>query len=430
MNYFRFLLLIVLLFSVTFPLHASAEDYDLYIAQGIQKINEGKMKDALEFLKKALELSPENPEATYYAGIAHSRVGNYKEAEGLFLKTFRLDETAIDVYLELGRLYYLISRCDKTAESLSIFIELSEDKALMGYAARLIESCTGKAEEKPYKLNITLGGQYDSNVIIEPENPIVSADKKSDFRVIVYLMAGATPLKSRLINLKVDYNFYQSIHTDLSDFNVHYHKITPELEMVLSDIIKPSVGYTFEYTLFGGDRYSRVHTYFGKVALKEGEKLSTEAIYEYSDRNYWDTDLYQTNSIRSGFLTSLGLRQNFVLERLRGNVYFFSDHDRTEENYWSLNGYRAGATLLYRVSSPLYVNISGEYNRRQYREDYPGYTEKRSDRMQQYSIGLTYLISKRISIAVTENYTINSSNLDIFDYKRNTTGVFLKVGVL
>ncbi|MEF9426004.1 MAG: tetratricopeptide repeat protein, partial [Candidatus Mariimomonas ferrooxydans] len=170
MNYFRLLLLIVLLFSVISPLHASAEDYDLYIAQGIQKINEGKMKDALEFLKKALELSPENPEATYYAGIAYSRVGSYKEAEGLFLKTFRLDETAIDVYLELGRLYYLISRCDKAAESLSIFIELSEDKALMGYAARLIEGCTGEAEEKPYKLDITLGGQYDSNVIIEPEN--------------------------------------------------------------------------------------------------------------------------------------------------------------------------------------------------------------------------------------------------------------------
>ncbi len=430
MNYFRLLLLIVLLFSVMSPLYAGAEDYDLYIAQGIEKINEGKMKDALEFLKKALELSPDNPEAVYYAGIAYSRVGNYKEAEDLFFKTLQLDETAVDVHLELGRLYYLTSRCDKAEESLSTFIELSEDEGLKGYAARLIEGCTREAEEKPYKLNITLGGQYDSNVIIEPENPLVREDKKSDIRAVVYLSAGATPLKSRLINLNVDYKFYQSLHSDLSDFNVHYHKITPSLEAFVSDIIKPSVGYSLEYTLFGGELYSRIHRYYGKVTVKEGENLLTEAIYEYRDQNYWNSDLYQSNSIRSGYKNTIGIKQNLYLDRLSGNIYFFSDHTRAEEDYWSFNGYRTGARLLYKITSPLYVNISGEYNRRQYRDDYPGYTEKRSDRMQQYSIGLTYLISKRISISVTENYTINSSNLDIFDYKRNITGVFLRVGVL
>ncbi len=432
MNYFRLLLLIliVLLFSVISPIHAGAEDYDLYIAQGIEKINEGKMKDALGFLKKALELSPENPEATYYSGVAHSRVGNYKEAEGLFLKTLQLDETAVDVHLELGRLYYVTSRCDKAADSLSTFIERSEDKALAGYATGLIEGCTREAEEKPYELNITLGGQYDSNVIIEPENPVVRADKKSDFRAIVYLTAGATPLKSRLINLNVDYNFYQSLHFDLNDFNVQYHKITPSLEVFVSDIIKPSAGYSLEYTLFGGELYSRIHTYYGKVALKEGEKLSTEAVYEYRDQDYWNSDLYQSNFIRSGYKNTIGIRQNFYLNRLTGDIYYFNDSNRAREDYWAFNGYRAGAKLLYRVSSPLYVNISGEYNRRKYKEDYPGYTEKRSDRMQQYSIGLTYLISKRISLSITENYTINNSNLSIFDYKRSITGVFLRVGVL
>jgi len=430
MNYFRLLLLIVLLFFVISPLHAGAEDYDLYIAQGIEKINQGKMKDALEFLKKALELSPENPEATYYTGVAHSRVGSYKEAEGLFLKTLQLDETALDVYLELGRLYYLTSRCDKAEDSLSLFIERSEDKALTGYATRLIEGCTGEAEEKPYELNITLGGQYDSNVIIEPENPIVRADKKSDFRAIVYLTAGATPLDGRLIRLNVDYNFYQSLHSDLSDFNVQYHKITPELEIVLSDIIKPSAGYSLEYTLFGGELYGRIHTYYGKVTVKEGEKLSTEAIYEYRDQNYWNSDLYQSNSIRSGYKNTIGIRQNFYLNRLTGDVYYFNDSNKAREDYWAFNGYRTGARLLYKITSPLYVNISGEYNRRKYRDDYPGFQESRLDKMQQYSIGLTYLISKRISISVTENYTINSSNLDIFDYKRSITGIFLRAGVL
>jgi tetratricopeptide (TPR) repeat protein len=254
-----------LFLSVISPLHASAEDYDLYIARGIQKINEGEMNDALEFLKKALELSPENPEATYYAGIAYSRLGSYKKAEELFFKTLQLDDTAIDVYLELGRLYYVTSRCDKAEEFLSKFTALSEDEELKKYAVGLVETCREEAEEKPYRLNIAVGSQYDSNVILEPSNPPVDAGRKSDTRALVYITSGATLLEKGMIKLKADYSFYQSLHLNLNDFNVHYHKITPALEIAISDVFKPSVGYSLEYTLLGSELYSRVHTYYGKI---------------------------------------------------------------------------------------------------------------------------------------------------------------------
>jgi tetratricopeptide (TPR) repeat protein len=55
-------------------------------------------------MKKALSLSPRSPEATYYAGIAYSRLGKYKEAEELLLQALQFDTTAVDAYFELGRL--------------------------------------------------------------------------------------------------------------------------------------------------------------------------------------------------------------------------------------------------------------------------------------------------------------------------------------
>ncbi len=418
----------VVLFLFLFPLHLYAGTHELYLARGIEKMNEGRMEDALRLLEEALRLSPDDPETTYYAGVAHARVGNHGKAEELFLKTLSLDGSAVEAYLELGRLYYVTSRCEKAVEYLSRYTALSEDEPLKEYARRLINGC-GR-EERPYRLDIYTGLQYDSNVILEPSNPPVEADKKADGRAVFHLKAGAVPLKGDRAALKLDYSFYQSIHFDLNDFNVHYHKIAPAVEVALTEALSLSAGYSLEYTLFGGDRYSRVHTYHGGLALMKGRRCYTEAIYEYRDHKYWDTEIYRTNSERTGYLTSIGLRQNFLSGRLKGKVYLFSDRDRTEREYWDYDGYRFGAEVLYRVSSPLYLSLSGEFNRRRYRDDYPGYGERRLDRMQQYSLALTYLLSGRMSVSVTESYTVNDSNIGIFDYRRSITGVFLRVGVL
>ncbi len=402
----------------------------MYLAKGIQKINDGKMRDALAFLKKAQVISPDNPEITYFTGIAYSRLGNYSEAEALFIKALGMDEDALNVYFELGRLYYLTSECGKSEEFLLKFKSLSEDESLNDYAESLMETCGDEKTEKPYSLNLSAGAQYDSNVIIEPSNPPVSDEDKSGVRALVYLSSGATLLDKGAVKLKANYNFYQSLHADLDDYNVHYHKVTPFVELAVSDVFKPEAGYSFEYILLGGERYSRIHSYYGSVDVKESEYLSTEVIYEYSDNRYWNSPLFETNDIRSGFQNSFGIKQNFLLDRLAGDIYYYGDFNRAEEQYWSFNGYRLGTELVYKITDPLFVSVSGEYSEKDYRDEYPDSELERLDKTQQYSLTLTYLLSGTMSVSVTEYFTRNNSNLGIFDYKRNITGIFLTIGVL
>ena len=62
--------LVFLLLSISVTgLHA-AEEYELFIAQGIEKINEGKYSEAAEILEKALAAAPDNIEAIYYSAMA------------------------------------------------------------------------------------------------------------------------------------------------------------------------------------------------------------------------------------------------------------------------------------------------------------------------------------------------------------------------
>ncbi|NOZ69575.1 MAG: hypothetical protein GXP46_10140, partial [Deferribacteres bacterium] len=143
-----------------------------------------------------------------------------------------------------------------------------------------------------------------------------------------------------------------------------------------------------------------------------------------------DTDTFKSNSIRTGYRNTGGIRQNFYLNNLWGNIYFFSDFDKTQETYWDFNGYRSGAELTYMIASPFHINVSGEYTERRYRDYYPLYQQKRLDRMHQYTARLTYFFSDMISVSMTDIYTVNDSNLGIYDYTRNIAGIFLTADLL
>ncbi len=423
----------VVIFSLLFslPVSFAAGDYELYIAQGIEKLNEGNYGEALELLKKAIESAPENREALYYAAVAYSRLGRYGEAEELFLEILKKGGADANVYLELGRLYNARGECPESQRYLSMFISLTDDDALKKYAENLPEDCSRPAgRRKAYNLAITAGGQYDDNVIVEPENPAIAADRKRDRRFVAYLTSDAALFETGGISLKAGYNFYQSLHEHLSGFNVQYHKITPSLDVTISGAFSVTAGYTLEYTLLGEEEYSRFHTYHGRITLRENGKLSTEAIYEYKDRKYWDTDTFKSNSIRTGHRNTAGIRQNLYLNNLWGNIYFFSDFDKGREEYWDFNGYRSGAEFTYIIASPLHINVSGEYTERRYRDYYPLYRQKRRDRMQQYTARLTYFFSDGMSVSVTDIYNVNNSNLSIYDYTRNIAGIFLTADLL
>jgi tetratricopeptide (TPR) repeat protein len=428
-------LLLILPFSPVFISHSGADDNESFIARGIQEINIKQYNSALRTLKKALKLSPDNPEATYYTGIAYSRLGQYSKAEQLLIKTIQLDDTASEAYFELGLLYYKTGSCDKAEEILVQHNARSHDSDLKESAEEIMARCLdrdgGIEEEKPYKVNIILGGQYDSNVIIEPDDPTVERDRKFDYRAIVNLKAFAAPLKRRYFQVNIRYNFYQSVHVELSDYNMTYHDINPEIELNVSDIIKPLLGYSFADTSFGGDRYSRIHTVHTKIRIAEGKRLATDLLYEYRDKEYRDIqNVSESNSLRTGDQNTAGIRQNYYHNRVAANIYYYYDSIKATEGFWSYDGHRGGTAIVLKLIDPLNIIISGEYNERRYRDEYPGFFVKRVDRLQQYSVGLKYKISSRVDIYLKNVYIKNNSNLGDFDYKRNITSLLLRAAIL
>lgn len=432
MPYFKnifYLALCTVLLSFISVANATNIDDELYTAEGIENINLGKYSEAADMLKKALQISPDNTEALYYSGIAYSKLGRYAEAEAQFKRILRLDENNENALLELGRIQHITSRCDQARESLSRFIALTMEDEAEKYAMGLMQSCIKKTEAKPYKLSLLIGEQYDTNVILEPSNPITSAGKKSDTSTIFYLSGGLDLLKKQTTNVRLDYAFYQSLHSSIKNFDIQYHKIAPKIESSISDTIKSTAGYSLEYAFVGGDLYGTTNTYYGKLLFKENKGFSTETIYEYKDRKYSNSPEWSTNSDRTGYQNTIGIKQHLNVGKLEGAVYYFGDFNRARQRYYSFNGYRAGAEFDYNLS-PFFLNFAGEYTENRYLNEAPGSQIKRLDRTGEYTAGVTYVINKRLGVILKNTYSKNNSSLSSYDYTRNVTGIFLWGGIL
>ncbi|MBI4826733.1 MAG: tetratricopeptide repeat protein [Nitrospirae bacterium] len=414
------------------PLYAK-EVRELYIAQGIQKMSEGMIRDALGFFEKALEASPGNAEAAYYSGMAYSRLGEFDKAEGIFKGILEKDKDFIDACLELGRIYYITAKCDEADSVLEKYVSMSDDGGLRKYASDMMQACRAEEDEgkgkKDYFINISLGSQYDDNVIVEPSDPASPADRKADFRELLYLAAGKHLFKKGVVSMKGDYSFYLSRHHNLSRFNVNYQKLGPAVEFDVSKTIKPSVAYSLGYTLIDGNLYSVNHKFSARVKVIEDKKSSTEAAYEYSLLKYFDSELFQTASIRDGYKHSAGIRQNYS-DKFNAGLYFYYDSEDTDAAYWNYEGFRLGGDISSGILPSLYGSLSAEYSEREYDSISPGASEIRIDGIQTYSGSLTYVINRTFSLQLTESFTVNDSNLDLYNYRRNIAGLFLTAGVL
>lgn len=409
----------------------SAEKYELYIAQGIEKINEKQYLEAVEVLKKAINLSPDNPEAGFYSAIAYSRSGNLEMAEKLFLKIKDDKEYAADVYLELGRISYVRKECRKAKNYLRTFQSLSLDKDKKGYADRLIENCSpDTAKDKPYRLSLSLGAKYDSNVVLEASNPSILVDRKRDTRAVVSVAAGARILKTDNFNAKLDYSFYHSAHAHLTNYNLHYHKISPRLELNVSDIMTPSAGYKFEYINLGDARYGELQTLFAKLNIKEDNNFSTDLTYEYGFNHYFITNDFTTNSDRSGHHNQAGIQQNFRSGKFKADIHLSYKDLSAKKSFWSYRSPKIGGAVSYRVIKPVILKLTADFRRRRHRNDHPAYSETRIDNMQKYGLSIRYIINKRFMATLSEQYTRNDSNISVYDYERNTVGLFFTYRVI
>jgi hypothetical protein len=154
--------------------------------------------------------------------------------------------------------------------------------------------------------------------------------------------------------------------------------------------------------------------------------FSSDIYYSYRWTNFIDGDLFKDNSDRTGSNNLVGVTQHLfsgnIIEARLGYAY---DKDSTRKDFWAYDGNKGFAGLTIKPVRTLSADLYGEYYDKKYNGISPMSGTARQDKVKTYSLTLTKVLSDTFSVVLGQFYVRNSSNIDVFDYKRAITSAFI-----
>ena len=403
-------------------------DCEIAVAKGSFALETNDFPSAIIFFKKALASKPGDKAATIGLATTYSRAGNFSDAKKILLQALASDPSDARVRYELGIVMYKLGEPEEAKDFFSAVVEGRADDTLKSAARKYLDIIAGKTRDEKKGLSIGLMGglQYDSNVILEPDNPSATQPKrKTDWRAVLALDGRYRFLKTEKTTADAGYQFYQSIHRELHDFNVQQHSLKLAATYDLSSTAKAGVKYTFSYALVDGSRFSVLNETIPFVTVSFTPASLTEFHFICDKARYANSSLFPLNAQQSGTDRTGGFLHTIRIGA-SSSVHIGYDYDAEEANerFWSYQGSKGQVGLQSKIG-PYTATVSASYYDRKYRDLFAGYTDKRHDGVQEYSLDVSRSIAKDLDISVSEFYTVNDSNLPIYAYTRNIFGLFL-----
>jgi hypothetical protein len=332
--------------------------------------------------------------------------------------------------LDLGIFYFDKGIYDEAADYFDNVIRVAPNTEFSAKAAEYIGRIDKSGKPKRFGLNLTLGGQYDSNVILNPtDSPLPSnISNKSDWRGIIYLNSKFNLFMNERAEASIGYNFYQSLHTELTDYNLMQHQAELKTRLAVSDSLSLGAAYSFEYLYLGGDDYDYAHTLSPSLTISEGKGFSTIIEYRYRDAHFMDAPLFLDNSERTGSNNLIGVTQNIPIgSRITARIGYSYDVDSTKRDYWDYTGNKGFAGIRINLPYDFMIDLYSEYYRKGYEGSNPISGLSRRDILRAYSGSISKAITDSFIITIGQTYIDNNSNIDVYTYNRSITSLFLTV---
>ena len=402
--------------------------YEKHVARGIAAIEHQMFSDAAAEFRAALTERPDDETATLYLGTSLSRAGD-PGAASIMKKALEMNPQDPRANLEMGIIYYSRSEYRAAGEYFERTMQLEPNSDLAEKAAAYLKAVK-QGGGRPWSAGIQTGIQYDSNVIISGIDGLLpeGISRKSDWRMVLSLKARYALVREDKGEVWLAYGGYQSVHSRLHKFNVTQQQMEAGAGYSLSPVINVKTSYVYEYDLVGGDDFNTAHMISPSVTINEGKGLSTVLSYAYQKNHYMNSGLFSENHDRSGSGNSLGITQNLsVGDAIQVRAGYLHVVESARKDYWEYRGDQGMMDIRITLRKKVSVTLGGGYEKRDYKGIYPLTTDMRRDKTATASVAATKILSDRLSMTLGQLYVRNKSNVDVFDYKRAVSSLFLNV---
>ncbi len=407
--------------------YASDASFEKSMARGIAAIEAQDYRTATDEFKGSLAEHPDDPEANLYLGIALSR-SNDPGCETVLKKALLLAPDNPRTSLELGIYYYGRQISAEAVDYFDNAKKLAPGSDIAAKADQFLALLARTSSDKRWRVKLLTGMQYDSNVVLNADgSPLPQGiSGKSDWRGIINGGASYSLLQSGSIDLTASYNIYQSLHTELSDFDITQNLLELGGEYRFSPLVTFKGSYSYEYLLLGGNSYDQAHNITPAVTFNTGKGLSTTIDYRFRTVSYQDFGIFTTNSERNGSNHQFGIMQKIPCgESVTARIGYAHDEELTKSDFWDYSGDKGSIGLLAKLPGQLVLDLSADLASRRYSGDFPSFATPRDDLVSTLSTTLSTFFGDHFILTAGFFYNRNQSNLAPFDYVRTITSLLL-----
>ncbi len=381
--------------------------------------------NALQSLSQAEIYSPQDAMVYYYQGAAYYDMKRYYKSVAPFKKVRELDPalTVLSYYWE-GVSLFQQGLYNEAQFSLYQVKRLSPDSQLGKSADEFLRAIEKRTQ--PFTFKASLGVEYDDNVTLQSvDKDATEVSDKEDERAVANLkITGRKFLEPG--EFGASYAFYQSLHQDLTEYNVQGHTGTLYFASNLRPV-QPSILYSYDYYFVDNDKYLEKHTLSPSLNFFFASPHITQIYYQYEKNNYlisFDEDEYD----KSGYANSIGLSQFFSIIDGKGYIRASAEYkgSNADGDDWDYTESKVRLTLYSPTPiQKMNVEIGGEQSHSNFVHEDSIFGDTRKDTSLSGWIELIYKLNDNWGVALNYKHINNNSNIDFYEYRRNITSLFL-----
>jgi len=300
--------------------------------------------------------------------------------------------------------------------------------AAAAMAALFAAGFAGGAEAQQKRLTLTgsIGFEYDDNVTTDE---IDSTSNLSDMALLIELGGAYKPKFGGAYGLELGYDFSQSLHEDLDDFDLQTHTLSASVEREVSSWDLGLI-YLYSRTFLGGDDFLGIHSATPSVGRSVTDRWYVSLRYGFQAKNF----IQDANDARDAVNNGLTIDNFIFFDQSRSYIslgYRIED-ENTDGDQFDYIGHFLHARAKLRVPikriqrwNPV-LRLGFEFSKKDYSSITPSIGAERDDERVTLSAALTAAITKYENIELAVEHIEADSNLASADYEE--TIVIFRVG--
>ena len=400
---------------------------DAHFQLGVVLIQKKEYKDAISHLEQVNKKESEREDLGYFLGFAYYQTGDYKKALHYFGKAKTKDKTIASLTLYYtGLAKQQLGNNKEASAAYKQIIITDPTSPLAEPSQRLIAAIElEERRKKRVSIDFTTKVQYDDNIILVPTTNVFSLrdkDKKSIIELF-YLRGEYALIRESNYDLSASYAVYQTITNSMRDMDVQDHILSLDLSKRGSIGAMPydfKINYSYDYLLSNYFYLLQRHTVRPTFILMENKTNLTVFQYAFQVKEFKEKPLFPEDN-RDAINHEAGLihflRFNDAKHHIKAG--YFYDREITEGANWKYSGNKFVTGFQYTFPKDIRLTADYEYKMTRYKNNNIYFDKKREDTERSLNTVVSKDIGKGWSVSLEYLRRRNSSNIDLYDYRKN-----------